>query len=177
MRRRKFLKQAVAVAFTLQIASSSGRETPCGNGEPKLQQPIPFDDPVERFEMRVARDLVPLFGDRDQHEMLVRIGTLRHDLEKYGIRMPLIRIRDFACLANNQYQILVHGRVVGSGAVQPIVDSSEIDNLAKKTMHPHDAMLAGLERIVRRHALELAEDASTPAELARHHPGHLEAKS
>jgi hypothetical protein len=165
MRRRKFLKQTVAAglaAFTLPIASSTGRETLRRSGERKLTQSIPLDDPVERFEMRVARDLVPLFGDRDKHEMLDRIGALRCDLEEYGIRMPLIRIRDFAYLADNQYQILIRGRVVGSRAVQPIGDSPESDNLAKTIMHPHDAMLAELERIVRRRAHELADRPSVP---------------
>lgn len=106
MNRRDFLATASAFCIPLPVVTAG--------------------EPPELFELRIAPSLVHLFT-RDS-EMFDRIRSLRADSRLTGLEMPLVRIRDFPGLPEDEYQVLIRGDVVrrGTGGETIIRDLSDV---------------------------------------------------
>jgi flagellar biosynthesis protein FlhA len=74
---------------------------------------------TDRACVEIGARLIPLMNPRHGPSLVQRIGTLRRDLaRRYGLWVPLVRVRDNAQLATDQYLILVGGQEVARGEVR-----------------------------------------------------------
>ncbi|MCY2989206.1 MAG: flagellar biosynthesis protein FlhA [Planctomycetota bacterium] len=73
---------------------------------------------TDRACVEIGARLIPLMNPRHGPSLLQRIGTLRRDLaRRYGLWVPLVRVRDNAQLANEQYLILIAGQEAARGEI------------------------------------------------------------
>jgi flagellar biosynthesis protein FlhA len=93
------------------------------------EEPRPPTSPIEehlhefletdRACVEIGARLIPMMNPRHGASLLQRIGTLRRDLaRRYGLWVPLVRVRDNAQLATEEYLVLVNGQEVARGELR-----------------------------------------------------------
>jgi len=76
--------------------------------------------PLDRLELEVGFDLVPLVDADQGGDLVERIGAIRRNLAtELGLIVPSIHIRDNLQLRSTTYRLLLSGNEVGSGDVRP----------------------------------------------------------
>ena len=75
---------------------------------------------VEPLELEIGYALVPLVGEKEEGDLLQRIGIMRKQLAlELGMVIPPTRIRDNVQLSANEYVIKLRGIRVASGELMP----------------------------------------------------------
>ncbi len=75
---------------------------------------------ADRVSLEIGAGLIPLVNARRGPGLLDRIGGLRRDLAKQsGLWVPAVRVRDNLGLDSFAYRVLLGGREVARGEVQP----------------------------------------------------------
>ena len=75
---------------------------------------------TDRACVELGAMLIPLVSPAGGVSLLQRIGTLRREVARAsGLWVPLIRVRDSAELAQEEYRFLVNGREVGRAKLLP----------------------------------------------------------
>ncbi len=74
---------------------------------------------ADRIGIEIGGLLLPLVDPRRGPGLIDRIGALRRDMARQGLWVPAVRVRDNLQLDPNAYRVLVGGREVGRGSLQP----------------------------------------------------------
>ncbi|MEM6954259.1 MAG: flagellar biosynthesis protein FlhA [Myxococcota bacterium] len=75
--------------------------------------------PLDRLELEVGFDLVPLVDDSKGGDLVGRIGAIRRNLAtELGMILPSVRIRDNLHLDSSAYRLMLAGNEVGGGVVR-----------------------------------------------------------
>jgi flagellar biosynthesis protein FlhA len=121
----------LALAGGLAVAAYyMGRQQPAKPGEKpgtpatplKPADPEAFlDDFLEadRIGIEIGAVLLPLADSKRGPGLIDRIGVLRRDMARQGLWVPAVRVRDNLTLDPNAYRVLVGGREVARGSLQP----------------------------------------------------------
>ena len=139
------------------LVGGTGSEEPDARLFADWDSKIPADDPVERLDLLIARDLVPLFLEENTANMMQLLPRLRRRLARQQVLMPICRTRDYPLLTDGRYLVRVHGHVVAAGQVSP---SNIPSSSAPSCGIPRPGsleLLAALEQVVRGHTEELAD--------------------
>lgn len=74
----------------------------------------------EFVEMQLGVGLIRLADSRNQGTLMTRVGDVRQSVaNRMGVVVPKVTVRDNMALEPNQFKILVQGRVVEQGRVEP----------------------------------------------------------
>lgn len=75
--------------------------------------------PLDRLELEVGFDLVPLVDSEKGGDLVKRIGAIRRNLAtELGLILPSVRIRDNLHLSSSAYRLMLSGNEVGGGEVR-----------------------------------------------------------
>ncbi|MBY0230989.1 MAG: flagellar biosynthesis protein FlhA [Gemmataceae bacterium] len=74
---------------------------------------------ADRIGIEIGGVLLPLVDSKRGPGLIDRIGTLRQDMARQGLWVPMVRVRDNLLLDPNAYRVLVGGREVARGSLQP----------------------------------------------------------
>ena len=72
--------------------------------------------PLDRLELEVGFDLVPLVDTAKGGDLVERIGAIRRNIAtELGMILPSVRIRDNLHLTSTRYRLMVSGNEIGGG--------------------------------------------------------------
>ncbi|MEM7605668.1 MAG: flagellar biosynthesis protein FlhA [Myxococcota bacterium] len=115
------LAAALAFAAREKDASAEAQE----EGADEAAEPMTDRDrikeslPLDRLELEVGFDLVPLVDDSKGGDLVGRIGAIRRNLAtELGMILPSVRIRDNLHLDSSAYRLMLAGNEVGGGVVR-----------------------------------------------------------
>lgn len=95
-------------------------ETPEQRSKQREEQQISEFLDTDRACLEIGPQLIPMVEPKRGRGLSDRIATLRSDLtRKYGLWIPTIRIRDNLQLDSTAYRLLIGGREVARGSIQP----------------------------------------------------------
>jgi len=121
-----FLVLGGALYFAARRLPQPGAKPTAAEGEkpppPKAPSEMVLDEflQTDRACIEIGARLIPLVELNRGSGLLDRIGTLRRDLaKKNGLWIPPIRIRDNMQLESEEYRILISGREIARGKIQP----------------------------------------------------------
>ncbi|GIW82451.1 MAG: flagellar biosynthesis protein FlhA [Gemmatales bacterium] len=87
---------------------------------PPTEAPLEDFLQVDRISVEIGARLIPFVDSKRTAGLIDRIGGLRRDLGKQsGLWVPPIRVRDNIQMDPNSYRILISGREVARGSLQP----------------------------------------------------------
>ncbi|MFT5353262.1 MAG: flagellar biosynthesis protein FlhA [Polyangiales bacterium] len=117
---------AAGLAMAGRAAKIPGAET-TAEGVSSEEKAVPLTDrekiremlPLDRLELEVGFDLVPLVDDTKGGDLVSRIGAIRRNLAtELGMILPSVRIRDNLHLDSSAYRLMFAGNEVGGGQVR-----------------------------------------------------------
>lgn len=118
---------AAGLAYAGRAAQIPG-EGPAPAGTPGSEEKaVPLTDreqiremlPLDRLELEVGFDLVPLVDATKGGDLVSRIGAIRRNLAtELGMILPSVRIRDNLHLDSSAYRLMFAGNEVGGGQVR-----------------------------------------------------------
>jgi flagellar biosynthesis protein FlhA len=118
---RRLAAQQTALALETRAAEAkAAAEPPPAAPKSPLEGYLEDFLTADRVSLEIGAGLIPLVNARRGPGLLDRIGGLRRDLAKQsGLWVPAVRVRDNLGLDSYAYRVLLGGREVARGAVQP----------------------------------------------------------
>ena len=109
------------VARMLGQGEKQKRETKKGKKTTESsEQPVEQLLDVDRISIQVGPRLIKTVDPRRKSSLSHRIDPLRRKfVEKHGLILPMVRLRDNVALDPNCYEIRLNGHMVGTGRLEP----------------------------------------------------------
>ncbi len=117
----------LAGALALAARSAKTPEMAAAESQDAEAEATPVSDrdrikealPLDRLELEVGFDLVPLVDASKGGDLVSRIGAIRRNLAtEMGMILPSVRIRDNLHLDSSAYRLMLAGNEVGGGKVR-----------------------------------------------------------
>src|SRR5690606_27493138 len=113
---RSSKRAAATAAMPAPTAGSDETDLPHVREEEQLAEFLNTD----RMTLEIGAVLTSLVGSKQKKGLRQRISSLRRDLtRKYGLWVPVVRIRDNVNLESTVYRIQIAGREVARGHLKP----------------------------------------------------------
>lgn len=116
-----FAANRISADASVEVSEDGTPVQPGAEVEPRTDRDEIKDMlPLDRLELEVGFDLVPLVDASQGGDLVERIGAIRRNLAtELGLIVPSIHIRDNLHLASTHYRLLLAGNPVGDGDVRP----------------------------------------------------------
>ena len=122
----------ILIAGAILVMVHRAKKSEAAAAEPKSED-LPVDEPQspdeknledfiqnDRIVVEIGAGLIHLVDPKKGKGIIDRVTTLRRDIgSQYGFWIPNVRIRDNLQIDVLEYRILVGGRQVGTGRIQP----------------------------------------------------------
>lgn len=123
--------------------SESVEASPEDRSQQREEQQLSEFLDTDRACLEIGAQLIPMVEPKRGRGLADRIATLRSDLtRKHGLWIPTIRIRDNLQIDSTAYRLLIGGREVASGRIEPDMwlainpDQSSIELKGEDTREP-----------------------------------------